>query len=276
MPEDSVLAYYDGPDLIARVFDALRSEGRVGGLQPDDLAALDEFHPLGRPATLALAELVGLQPGQWVLDVGAGIGGPARTLARRYSAHVTTVDPTERFFALNRILCNRTALTEQITVIKGDARRLPLPDDTFDVAWTQALWQGIEDKPLVAEQILRVLRPGARLAVFEVVAGEGGELHYPLPWADGPEHSFLLRPQELRNLFHAVGFLEESWLEGPEVVENIQQIAATLHGAERGLGLPNVNLKLLLPDIDARMAAFGRNVEEERIGLIQAVLRRES
>lgn len=271
-----MLAYYDGPDLIAPVFDVLRNEGRVGGLQADDLAALDEFHPLGRPATLALADLARVQPGQWVVDVGAGMGGPARTLARLYSAHVTSVDPTERFFALNRIFCNRTALTDQVTVIKGDARKLPLPAETFDLAWTQAFWQGIEDKALVAEQIHRVLRPGGRLALFEVVAGPGGELHYPVPWADGPEQSFLLGSQELRHLLHAVGFLEETWREGAEVVEAIQQIAAGLHGAQTGDGLPGVNLRLLLPDIDSRMAVFGRNVEEDRIGLVQAVLKRES
>jgi len=275
VPEDAVLAYYDGPDLIAAVFDTLRDEGRVGGLHPDDLAALDEFHPLGRPATLALAELAGVQPGEWVLDVGAGMGGPSRALARLYSAHVTAIDPTERFCELNRIFCNRTDLTAQVTVIKQDARRLALPEETFDVAWTQALWQGIEDKPLVAEQIQRVLRPGGRLALFEVVAGPGGELHYPVPWADGPEQSYLLGSEELRNLLHAVGFLEQTWREGSEVVAGIQQVAAGLHGAQTGSGLPNVNLRLLMPDIDLRMATFARNVEEERIGLVQAVLTRE-
>src|SRR3954462_13255697 len=99
--------YYDGPDLTAVVADALAAAGRPGQVEPDDLAALDEFHALGRPATLALADLAQIRPGERLLDVGAGIGGPSRVLAHHYGARVTAVDPTERFRALNRFLCGR-------------------------------------------------------------------------------------------------------------------------------------------------------------------------
>src|SRR5262245_51393617 len=102
MASATAAAYYDGPDLIEVVFDAVRE----AGLDPDrldlaELAALDEFHALGRPATIALAELVGVEPGISVLDVGAGVGGPARVLADRYGVSVTAFDATERFCRLN-------------------------------------------------------------------------------------------------------------------------------------------------------------------------------
>jgi sarcosine/dimethylglycine N-methyltransferase len=92
---DPALSYYDGPELTSKVFEALRQARRpVDRLDPDDLAALDEFHALGRPATLALAELAAIRPGERVLDVGAGIGGPSRVLAGRYGAQVTARCPS--------------------------------------------------------------------------------------------------------------------------------------------------------------------------------------
>src|SRR3954452_5994363 len=112
MTTEAPLDYYDGPDLTPVVLDALAAAGRsVERIDPDDLAQLDEFHALGRPATLALAELAGIAPGEDVLDDGAGIGGPSRVLARHLEARVTALDPTARFSALNRILTERTGLS---------------------------------------------------------------------------------------------------------------------------------------------------------------------
>lgn len=101
--------YYDGPDVEALVLDALRAAGRsLDPLEPDDLAGLDEFHALGRAGTLALANLADVRRRQFVLDVGAGIGGPSRVLARHYGAIVTALEPTRRFASLARTLTNRS------------------------------------------------------------------------------------------------------------------------------------------------------------------------
>jgi hypothetical protein len=73
-----MISYYDGPDIEELVLGALRASGRLlDPLDPDDLAGLDEFHALGRAGTLALADLADVRPGELVVDVGAGIGGPA-------------------------------------------------------------------------------------------------------------------------------------------------------------------------------------------------------
>src|SRR5690242_4320745 len=86
-------AYYDGPDLVDAVRSALWDAGLdVENLDVDDLAPLDEFHALGRAATIALADLAAVGAGDAVLDVGAGIGGAGRFLAHRYGARVTAVD----------------------------------------------------------------------------------------------------------------------------------------------------------------------------------------
>jgi SAM-dependent methyltransferase len=127
---DAALAYYEGgPELSGVVLEALRAAGRVvDPLDSNDLAGLDEFHGLGRAATLTLAELAGISEGERVLDVGAGIGGPARTLAAHLGARVTALHPTRRFCDLNEELCRRSGLDGQVEVVCGDARQMPVAD----------------------------------------------------------------------------------------------------------------------------------------------------
>lgn len=269
--DDPALSYYAGPALTSRIFDALRQSGRpVDRLDPDDLAALDEFHALGRPATLALADLAAIRPGERVLDVGAGIGGPSRVLARHYGAHVTALDPTERFCETNAAISERAEVADRVTVVRGDARELPFDDDTFDVAWTQAVLQNIADKERVAHEIRRVLVPGGRYACFEIVAGPGGELRFPVPWADGADQSFLVGASELRTIFATAGFGELAWRSRPEIQAAIGD-AARGHPHMAG-GVPEVSLSLVMPDFAARMAGLARNVEEQRIDMVQALL----
>jgi ubiquinone/menaquinone biosynthesis C-methylase UbiE len=138
-------------------------------LEPDDLAALDEFHALGRAATAASARLARVAPGDRVVDVGAGIGGPARFLAGRLGASVTMVDPTARFRRLAEALVRGTGLADRITVLEGTAEALPLPDGSFDLAWTQAVSENVADKPAMAAELARVVAPGGRVATFEIV-----------------------------------------------------------------------------------------------------------
>lgn len=269
--------FYDGPqpELFGAVFDALRDIGRVGFLDSDDMAALDEYHPLGRGATLALAELAGVTPGEEVLDVGAGLGGASRVLARYYGAKVTAIDATPRFNALNHVFCDRSQLEDKVRIMRGDARRMPISGPTFDVAWTQALWQDVQDKERLASELHRVLVPGGRLALFEVVTGPGGELHYPLPWADRPEESFPISSGDMRKLLFRAEFTEIAWKEGPEVVAAAKEATEAVYGAKAGAGLPGVDLSLVVPNFAQRVATLGRNVAEERIGLVMGVLRRD-
>jgi sarcosine/dimethylglycine N-methyltransferase len=257
------------------VLDALREAGReVDPLDPDDLAGLDEFHGLGRASTLALAELAGIEEGTRVLDAGAGIGGPARTLARHFGASVTTLDPTHRFCELNEDLTRRSGLSGQVEVVEGDGRAMPFGDAEFELAWTQALWQSVDDKHALARELHRVLEPGGRLAIFEVVTGPaGGELDYPLPWADGPEESFVAAPGELRELLGSAGFEAEQWLEGMDAIGRIGDMAGSSHPGLAS-GAEGVTLALVMPNFEERMAGLARNVEAQRIAVLMAVLNR--
>lgn len=273
---DAALAYYEnGPELARVVLDALRETGReVDPLAADDLAGLDEFHGLGRAATLTMAELAGISEGERVLDVGAGIGGPARTLAVHLGAVVTALDPTRRFGDLNEELCRRCNLDDTIEVVSGDARQMPIGDGEFDVVWTQAVWPNIDDKHAMLSEMHRVLKEGGRLALYEVVRGpERGDLQYPVPWANGPAESFLVAPEELRRLTESAGFAVREWLEGQELIARIGKTAGS---GRPGMttGVDGVTLALVMPDFETRMANLARNVEQQRIGLVMAVFSR--
>lgn len=260
------MTHYDGWDLTDEIAGALRSAGLdPEHLSLDDLAPLDEFHALGRPATLALAELAQIAEGDRVLDVGAGIGGPARLLADRFGAQVTALDPTERFCAADEMLCRATGLADRVSVVRGDALALPFEDASFDVAWTQHVAMSIEDKAGMYAEMRRVLAPGGRVAIFDVVAGPGGPIHFPVPWADGPEASFLVSPDELLELLRGAGLEVRTANDGQAALA-----AVSLHPAiEAAPGAPT--LKLVMPDFEERMRTMVRNLQEQRTGLMQVV-----
>lgn len=266
------LAHYDGPDVVEEMRRALSAAGLdPDALEVDDLATLDEFHALGRPATVALAELAGVQAGQRVLDVGAGIGGPGRVLAARYGARVTALDGTPRFCRAAELLNRSTGLSNRVEVVLGDALSLPFEDGRFDLSWTQAVSQNIPDKAGFVSELARVVRPGGRVALFEVLEGPGGDLEFPVPWADGEDQSWLIKPEALRALLEDLPLEVVAWREGPQVLE---AVTAAAPGLRSPAGETPLGLHVFMPDFEARMAGLARNVAAGKITLAQVVAQR--
>ena len=183
--------HYTSRDLGAVILAALQGMGKdIEHLTPDDLAPVDEFHGGQRPATIRLAELLGLTGAERVLDVGSGLGGPSRFLAWRYGVRVSGVDLTAEFVRVADMLTRRTGLVGKVDYRQGDALDLPFGEASFDAVWSQNAAMNIADRDRLYGEMRRVLKPGGRLALQEVAAGPGGDPHFPVQWAREPAHQF--------------------------------------------------------------------------------------
>jgi MPBQ/MSBQ methyltransferase len=266
----SVQQHYAHASLLHLIVDALERTGRdLGNLSPDDLAPIDEFHTRGRTATVELADLVGFKGDENVLDVGSGLGGPSRFLAKNYGCRVTGIDLTPEFVAVAEELTRLTRLGDLVSYRQGDALSIPFGSATFDVVWSQNVAMNIADRPRLYAEIRRVLRPGGKYAVSDVVRGAGGEPYYPLPWARVAATSYLLNEAATRLALERAGFAILAW-------ENTtaQALAAALARAA-ATSLPPLGLHLLFgtawPAITANQL---RSYREGRIGIVHGVLAR--
>ena len=165
-----VIDFYDRhPINEAQVLESARTRpGRARGpLEPEDLWAWDQDHYGGLGAVEMLARRAALVPGMAVLDVCAGLGGPARFLAHRFGVRVTGVDLTHSRCAAGARLTALVRLSPLVRLLRADAQVLPFRARTFDAAVSQ---EGLLHVPDKAAVLRRVLRPGARLAFSDWVA----------------------------------------------------------------------------------------------------------
>src|SRR5690349_16655807 len=127
---------------------ALTSAGKdIGMLQASDLAMLEDFHSLGRLATVGLIDLAGVTAADRVLDAGTGIGGTARLIAAERGARVTAVDLAPEYCAVAEWLNEAVGLAALIDVRVADVTQLPFDDGAFDVVISQHVQMNIADKP---------------------------------------------------------------------------------------------------------------------------------
>jgi sarcosine/dimethylglycine N-methyltransferase len=191
---------------------ALRSAGKdLDRLVPADLGLLEDFHTMGRYATAQLADLAHITSDSEVLDAGSGVGGTARYIADRYGCPVTAVDLTEEYCETSRWLNRLVGLDGRISVHRADVTELPFPEGTFDVVISQHVQMNVADKARLYSEAHRVLNIDGRLALWDITIGNSEKLDYPLPWADAPERSQLVTPDELRTLVESAGFAVEHW-----------------------------------------------------------------
>ncbi len=205
--EQNVASYYTRGHLEESIFRALTQAGKdPANLTHDDLSALDEFHAGGREATRDLAAQMDLRPGLRVLDVGSGIGGPARYFAAEHGCKVTGIDLTEEFVLVARSLTHRTKLDSSAEFLQGSALALPFDKPTFDRAYTIHVCMNIADKPALFREVRRVLKQDGLFGIFDLMRTGEGPLRFPVPWALTEETSFVARVNEYRDALTAAGF----------------------------------------------------------------------
>lgn len=267
MDVPGIAEHWERHDLPEKILESLWATGKdLDTLTIDDLAASDQFHGGGKRTTVRLARLVAFSPGTRVLDVGGGMGGPARTLAVEFGCCVTTIDLTPSYVRAAGMLTAKLGLGDQVSHCLGDALALPFGDGTFDVVWTQNSGMNIADKERLYAGAHRVLRAGGCLAIQEPMAGPVQPVIFPVMWAREASTNFLRTPAEMRAVIEHVGFRARTW----------EDVTAEIAGPSTGADVPAHSIqRLIMGDaLDAIVAAGQRNRAEGRIVMIQAVFDR--
>jgi len=270
---EAIQTHYARADLGDVILAALEKAGKdVNRLTPEDLAPIDQFHIRGRTATLELAQAAGLDAAKYVLDVGSGVGGTSRCLAKEFGCRVTGIDLTEEYCRAATMLTAKTGLAHLVDYRQGDATKLPFDDQAFDVVWTEHVAMNIPDKTRLYKEMHRVLKPGGTLAIYDVLAGPSGPVLFPVPWARTPDTSFLVQPNELRKLLEGAGFTVTDW---SDTTEAARAWFVSLAEKIRKEGFPSLGFHVLLgADFKVMAQNQGRNLQEARIVLAQIVARK--
>ena len=268
-----VVRHYASGDIAERLLAALRAaNGPDAPITPESLAPLDQFHSRGLDVTREVADALSLEPGHRVLDIGCGIGGPARWIAAAYGCHVTGIDLTPEFCEAAEALNAATGLSDRVRIVHGSALALPFEGGSFDRAYSQNVVMNIADKVGFYREAGRVLRNGGLLALSNVALGPAGEPYYPAPWAESEATSFLSTPEQTRDEIAAAG-LEIVWVKDttPDQLAFYEQQRRRI-AAE---GPPKLGVHILVGE---RMKEYQRNtargVQEGRLVAIEALCRK--
>lgn len=265
--------HYDRGGLTETILAAFAASGKdPAELTIKDLAPIDELHVRGRKATVELAEKLALHPGSLVLDLGCGIGGATRYLAATFGCRVIGMDLTFDYCRAAATLGRLTGLAAKTLFTRGDATALPFPAACFDTVWTVHTAMNIPDKKSLYHEIRRVLKPGGVLMLYDILAGSGGEIHTPVPWAREPRQSHLLQPQQLEQLLLESGLFITHWQDRTE--EGNLWFSRLAERTETGTPSP-LGVQLLFgSDFPAMARNQVRNLSEGRIVLLECIAER--
>jgi MPBQ/MSBQ methyltransferase len=171
------------------------------------LSSLDEFHCLGLEATDDLARLVGLARDAHVLDLGCGLGGPARRLAMKYGCRVVGIDITQPFLTIASGITETMGLNRSISFARCDATDFSFAGHPFDVGWMQVTAANVGNRTELYRNIHSVLREGGKLAIYDIFQTPGSHLTYPVPWSKDGSTSALYSEEETIALGKLCGFV---------------------------------------------------------------------
>lgn len=204
-----IVTHYDNVDLLTSVGKVIQA-AQLSNLELSDeeIGIFDELHVGGREATLKLAELAQLPEGSLVLDIGSGLGGPARILNRNHGLKCVGIDLVEGYCKVAKILNHLSGLKQNsVYFVNGNALNLPVKSNQFDAVWSQHCSMNIEDKKTLYDELFRVLKTKGKLLIHDITSGSSQNVLYPVPWASSEESSFLLAWNEVKTILEYAGFI---------------------------------------------------------------------
>jgi SAM-dependent methyltransferase len=264
-----VRQHYSADNLTDRIKSALAASWPEGHpLTVAQLAPLDQFHSRGILATAELASAAEVRPSTRVLDLGSGIGGPARYLAATFGCRVTGVDLSPDFVEAATYLTARCGFSDRVAFQTGDALDLPFEDAAFDAVFLQHVAMNIRDRAALYAEVHRILAHEGRFVTYDVVLREGDAL-YPVPWARDASTSFLLTENDTRAALEHAGFSVTFWRDDSQVA------LEWFKSAMAGLPTSGPNLGIVMgADFPVLTGNLARNLRENRLGILSAVLER--
>jgi SAM-dependent methyltransferase len=267
--ETSVARHYEHGSLEQALVAALKRAGKdVDRLTHADLAPVDEFHVGGRPATRDLGAQVDLPAGARVLDIGSGIGGPARFFAAERGWRVEGVDLTAEFVEVAKSLSIRTGFGDRVSFRVASATALPFSDGSFDGAYMLHVGMNIADKKAAFAEIRRVLKSGAIFAMYDLMRAGDGEFSYPVPWASEPATNHIEPIDTYRRLLGEAGFKVEKERNRRDFAIDAMR-RRTAQADQSGLGLPVV----MGADAAQKLANMGGMIQRGTIAPTELIAR---
>lgn len=208
--DQTITQHYTHGSLEQAILAALKGVGKdTERLTHADLASIDEFHVGGRQATNDLFAQIDLPSGARLLDIGSGLGGPARFCAAQHGWHVQGVDLTEEYVHVAEALSRRLGLADRVSFRQASAASLPFGEATFDGAYMLHVGMNIPDKKSVFTDVHRVLKPGGVFAIYDLMRESDAPFAYPVPWSSAPETNFIDSAASYRTLLGDAGFTIE-------------------------------------------------------------------
>ena len=271
MIADLVEAHYSHGNLLQAIHDGVqRLEKSPDTVSLEDLAPVDEFHIGGRIATEIFMDQLDITADDHVLDIGCGLGGASRFAAQQYGCRVTGIDLTDEYVETGTELTAWVGLDDLITLDSGDATATPYRDGSFDKSYMMHVGMNIADKRSLAMELFRVLRPGGRLGIYDVMRVGGGALQFPVPWATNPEESVVSFPDEYKMSLEEAGFRVVAENDRSEfALEFFSQLQARAGDGES----PPLGLHILMGDSAAeKVRNMIENVSQKRIAPVEIIV----